>query len=57
MGTNLAFQGWMSQPSRRKKVPRAGKRVRDTCHMNTQLHNHNVYLEDLIQTYAWFMIM
>lgn len=48
----------MRQPSRIKKVPRAGKGVKDTLHSrcwqsheNTKPHNCNIYAEGLAQTH------
>ena len=57
---NPSYQGWTRQPSKRKKVPNPGKRVRDIhshsqcreTHKNIKLHNHNIYAEDLAQTHT-----
>lgn len=49
-----SYQGWTRQPSKRKKVPSPGKRVRDIhsqcqgTHKNIKLHNHNIYAEETV---------
>jgi hypothetical protein len=51
-----SYQGWMRQASRGKRVPRAGKRVRDAplpllgVSQEHQANNYNIYAEDLAQT-------
>lgn len=47
----------MKQPSRRKRVPKAGKRVRGSpcshlleSHKNINLYNYKIYAEDLSRT-------
>jgi hypothetical protein len=54
----------MRQPRRKKRVPKTGKRVRDslttqgrshTQLQNTQLQNHNIYAEDIGQTHTLSM--
>ena len=49
-----SYQGWTRQPSRRKRVPRVGKKVRDTCtptvrstKKNPKLNCHSTHAEDL----------
>ena len=55
-------QGWARQPSRRKRVPRAGRRVRDTptptvrSPTKTQANKLNMYAEDLGQTRSGSMM-
>lgn len=53
------YHCWMWQPSRRKWVPKGGKRVRDTphCweHRNTKLQSPKVYAENLAQSHTRFM--
>lgn len=54
------YQGCTRKPSRRKWVPQAGKRIRDTpsnshcskSNKNPKLKTHSMYTEDLVQTQA-----
>ena len=49
----------MRQPSRRKRVPRAGEESETQplfeSHKNSKLYNHNMYAEDLAQTHTGSM--
>lgn len=60
---NKTKQGWTRPPSRRKKVPKAGKSQRQTplplvgSHKNVKLQDHNLYAEDLEQTYVGLLIV
>ena len=56
---NPSYQVWTKQINRRKGVPRAGKRVRDSpcshCQKSpksTKLYIHNMNAEDLAQSHA-----
>jgi len=51
----FAHQDWIRQPRRRIRVPKAGKRVRDSpcshsqeSQNTTKIHNHIIYAEDLL---------
>lgn len=54
---NSLYQGCATQPSRKQRVPRVGKWLIDgpyshhSVHKNTKLCNHNIYPEDISQTY------
>ena len=61
-GHKPSYQGWIRQPSRRKRALSTGKRVRDTLHSHcwesykyTKLHNHKIYAKDLAQTLYAFL--
>lgn len=54
-----SLQGWMRSFSRWKRVPRLGKKIKDTphsycweSHKNTKLHNHKTDVEDQAQTHT-----
>lgn len=59
-----SYQCWTRQLSRRQGVSKAGTKVWDsTCslckesHKKKNLHNHNVYTEDLAQIHADFLLI
>lgn len=64
-GPSPTYLVWMGQPSRRKRVPKTGKRVRNSScshhrelYKKTKLHNHSIDAEELgrpIQT-PWLLV-
>lgn len=55
-----SYQGWTRLPSRRKRVSRADKRLRDThfhCLESYIADSANVYIEDLVQMLAVLVLV